>query len=309
MTATESGQGKSQLLTKAAPPHAQKVRFITLWGLAVNLALCCIKFVFGVLGSSQALVADGVHSLSDSVTDISVLIGVQFWSAPPDESHPYGHRRIETLVTVLIGIVLGAVGIGLGYRAVATLQEGHATTPGWVAFAAACISIVAKEWLYRWTVRIGRRIKSSALLANAWHHRSDVLSSVPVVVAVLGTRVWPGWEFLDQIAAVIVSVLILYAAWEIALPAFRHLIDAGASRRERETILAIAASTDGVIAVHGLRTRFLGPELYVDLHVLVDGDLSVSEGHGIAHIVKQRLIEEGPGIVDVLVHVEPAPEG
>lgn len=284
---------------------AREIHRVTLWGLVVNLALCCIKFLFGVLGSSQALVADAVHSLSDSVTDVAVLIGVRFWSAPPDESHPYGHGRIETLITFLIGIALGSVGIGLGYRAVASLHEHHTVSPNWMAFVAACVSIASKEWLYQWNVSVGRRVKSSALLANAWHHRSDALSSVPVAVAVLATRIWPGWGFLDQVATVIVAVLILYAAWEISFPAFRDLVDAGASRKERETILEIASTTKGVLSVHGLRTRHVGPGLHVDLHTLVDGNLSVRQGHDIAAAVKYRLLELGPDVVDVVVHTEP----
>jgi cation diffusion facilitator family transporter len=188
---------------------------------------------------------------------------------------------------------------------VATLQQHQTASPGWVAFAAACASIAGKEWLYRWNVKVGRRIKSSALLANAWHHRSDALSSVPVAVAVLCARIWPEWGFLDHVATVIVSVLILYAAWEISGPAFRHLIDAGATRKERENIVAIALNTEGVTSIHALRTRHVGPGLQVDLHVMVDGNLSVRQGHDIAGAVKRRLIKGGPNIVDVLVHIEP----
>jgi cation diffusion facilitator family transporter len=185
------------------------------------------------------------------------------------------------------------------------LHDQQTASPGWVAFFAACASIAGKEWLYQWNVRVGRRIKSSALLANAWHHRSDALSSVPVAVGVLGARIWPAWGFLDLVATVIVSVLILYAAWEISAPAFRHLVDAGASRKERDRILDIALGTDGVSSIHALRTRYVGPGLQVDLHVLVDGNLSVRGGHDIASAVKRRLIEGGPDIVDVLVHIEP----
>jgi len=305
MTDAGDTQSKTRFAAEPAPAQTQEVRRVTLWGLAINLALCVIKFLVGVVGSSQALVADAVHSLSDSVTDMVVLIGVRFWSAPPDESHPYGHGRIETLITFCIGIVLGAVGIGLGYRAIASLHAQQTTSPGWVAFAAACVSIAGKEWLYQWNVRVGRRIKSSALLANAWHHRSDALSSVPVAIAVLGARIWPAWGFLDLIATVIVAVMILYAAWEVAAPAFRHLIDAGASEKERARICAIALDTDGVRSIHAVRTRYVGPGLLVDLHVMVGGDLSVREGHDIARSVKHRLIDGGPDIIDVLVHIEP----
>ena len=285
--------------------RAREVHRVTLWGLVANLALSALKFVFGVLGSSQALVADAVHSLSDSATDVAVLVGAKFWTAPADAEHPHGHGRIETIITGLIGAVLAGVGIGLGYRAVVTLHHRDFTTPGWIAFATACISIVAKEALYRWTVHVGRRVRSSAVIANAWHHRSDALSSVPVAVAVLGTRIRPDWVFLDHIATVIVAVLILHAAWTITWPALRQLVDAGASDKERQRILALALETEGVRAVHKLRTRHIGLGLQTDLHVLVDPDLTVAQGHAIAGVVKERLLRFGPEVVDVLVHVEP----
>ena len=285
--------------------QAGQVRRVTLWGLVVNLALAAVKFVFGFVGASQALVADAVHSLSDLVTDVAIVVGAGFWSAPADAEHPYGHGRIETLITSAIGIVLGAVGVGLGYRAILTLPQSHESRPGWIAFAAACLSIVAKELLYRWTADVGNRVKSSALVANAWHHRSDALSSVPVAVAVLGTHIWPDWGFLDHIGAVIVSVLILHAAWEITWPALRELVDAGAKEHERQAILKLARGTEGVEAVHKLRTRSIGAGLQVDLHVLVEPELSVREGHAIANVVKERLLSQGPNVIDVLVHVEP----
>jgi cation diffusion facilitator family transporter len=290
---------------RAALGGTREVRRVTLWGLVVNLVLAAMKFVFGVVGASQALVADAVHSLSDSVTDVAVVVGAGFWSAPADAEHPHGHGRIETLITTAIGVLLAAVGIGLGWRALQALHEVHQSRPGWVAFAAACLSIVAKELLYRWTAHVGRRLRSSALVANAWHHRSDALSSLPVAVAVLGTRIWPAWGFLDHIAAVIVSVLILHAAWEITWPALRELIDAGASEQERKAMLTLARQTEGVRAVHKLRTRSIGAGLQVDLHVLVEPELSVRAGHAIAGVVKERLLQHGPNVIDVLVHVEP----
>jgi cation diffusion facilitator family transporter len=282
-----------------------EIRRVTLGGLVVNLVLCVMKFVFGIVGASQALVADAVHSLSDSVTDVTVYFGARLWSAPPDAEHPHGHGRIETLITFFIGIALGIVGCALAYRAVVTLHEQQFASPRWSAFVAACLSIAGKEWLYRWNVRVGRRVKSSAVLANAWHHRSDALSSLPVALAVLGTQIVPHWKFLDHIATVIVAVLILYAAWEITVPAFRQLVDAGAAKKEREEILSIAMEVDGVHSVHALRTRYIGPGLQADLHVLVDPAITVRDGHDIAMTVTHRLREKGPDIIDALVHIEP----
>jgi cation diffusion facilitator family transporter len=285
--------------------QARQVRRVTFWGLVVNLALTAMKFIFGFLGASQALVADAVHGLSDSVTDLAVLIGVRYWSAPADEEHPHGHGRLETLITMGIGVALAVVGLGLIWHALSSLHLRHTMRPGWIAFAAACVSIVGKEALYQWTVHVGRRVRSTALIANAWHHRSDALSSVPVAVAVLGTRIWPAWGFLDQIATVLVSALILHAAWSITWPALAQLMDAGAAEEQRQAIQGLACQTEGVRAVHAVRTRHIGPGLQVDLHVLVEPELTVRQGHDIAGRVKARLLELGPDVVDVLVHVEP----
>ncbi len=288
-----------------AHQYTRDVRRVTVWGLVVNLALAGIKFVCGYYGRSQALIADAVHSLSDTSTDIAVLVGVGYWSAPADVDHPYGHSRIESLISLFIGVMLAAVGLGLAYRAVATLQTPHWGVPGLTALAAACISIVVKEALYRWTVAVSTRTKSSALAANAWHHRSDALSSVPVAVAALGAQLRPSWGLLDNVAAVIVSLLILRAAWHIARPALGQLLDTAANEAERQAILDLALATGGVRGVHALRTRHIGPGLQIDIHIQVDPHLSVSEGHAIAGATKERLLHQGPNVIDALIHVEP----
>ena len=285
--------------------YTRDVRRVTIWGLVINLALAAVKFVFGYFGRSQALIADAVHSLSDTSTDIAVLVGVGYWSAPADVDHPYGHSRIEALVSLFIGVMLGAVGLGLAYRAVATLQTPHWGVPGLSAFATACASIVVKEVLYRWTVAVSTRTKSSALAANAWHHRSDALSSVPVAVAALGAQIRPAWGLLDHVAAVIVSVLILRAAWHIARPALGQLLDTGADEAERQAIRELALGTDGIRGVHALRTRRIGSGLQIDIHIQVDPHLSVREGHAIAGATKKRLLVQGPSVIDALIHLEP----
>jgi cation diffusion facilitator family transporter len=291
------------------PPNTSRertrsVRRVTVVGLLMNLMLAAVKCVMGILGHSQALVADAVHSLSDCLTDLVVIFGAPLWSAPADENHPYGHGRIETLATVIVGIMLGAAGIGIAYNALATLAAPGNSTPGWLAFAGACLSIVVKEGLYQWTVRAGRQVRSTALTANAWHHRSDALSSVPVALAVLGTRINPAWTFLDHVGAIIVALMILQATWHIIHPALDTLVDRGASEKEREKLRNIVGETPGVEAVHALRTRHVGNGLSVDLHVLVEPQLTVSEGHDIAGAVKAGLLEVDD-VVDVLVHIEP----
>lgn len=295
-------------LSPQDPGHVRQVVRVTSFGLAANVSLGLLKLAAGLFASSQALVADAVHTLSDVSTDLAILIGVRYWSLPADEGHPHGHRRVETVITGLISLTLGGLAVGLAYRALTTISEAHLTRPGPIAVAAACLSIVIKEVLYRWTVRVGKRIRSAAVVANAWHHRSDGLSSIPVALAVAGAMIYPSWSFLDHIGAVVVSVFLSRAAWRIASPALRQLVDGGAPERARQLITVITAATPKVERVHAVRTRYLGPGLQVDLHILVDGGLTVREGHDVSEAVKSRLMEEGPDVLDVVVHLEPSEE-
>ena len=281
------------------------LRRVTWVGLFVNLVLSAIKFAAGIFGRSQALVADAIHSLSDLTTDIAVLAGSHYWSRPPDENHPYGHRRLETLVTVFIGVVLIAAGIGIGWKAISTLYQKHIAPPGWIAVLAAFASIACKESLYRWTAITGRRIKSTALAANAWHHRTDALSSLPVLVAVAGARIFPTWSFLDHVGAVVVSIFILHASIKIIWPSLSELIDVGAPIETQRKIRDIALRNKNVLQVHDIRTRFISSSVLVDLHIVVEGSISVREGHNIADDVRDRITQEIPEVLDVIVHVDP----
>ena len=281
------------------------VRKVTWIGLLVNLFLSGLKFVAGFYGRSQALVADAIHSLTDTTTDIAVIAGSHYWDRPPDEDHPYGHRRLETLVSVFIGIMLAAAGAGIGWQALATLHEKHGEPPGWIALLAAMISIVVKEIIYRWTAAAGRRVKSPALAANAWHHRTDAISSLPVLVAVGGAMVFPSWSFLDRVGAAVVSIFILHAAWKIVWPGISELIDVGAPKEIQKHIYTVASKNNRVKEVHKIRTRYISTSIQVDLHIVVDGEISVREGHDIADDVRDRIIEEIAEVVDVVVHVDP----
>ncbi len=281
------------------------VRKITWKGLAVNLLLAGLKFGAGYFGRSHALVADAIHSLSDTMTDLAVIAGSHYWSRPADECHPYGHRRLETLVTVFIGLMLALAGAGIGWHAVSMLAQGPGPPPGWIALAAALVSIVTKEALYRWTAAAGKKSRSPALAANAWHHRSDALSSVPVVIAVGAALVHPAWSFLDLIGAVVVAVFIMHAAFKITWPAISELIDAGAPEEIKKHIAAIAAKTEGVQEVHAIRTRYIGSSIVADLHIVVRGSLSVRDGHSIAEDVRRRIIDKIVEVIDVIVHVDP----
>lgn len=287
--------------------RSEEILRITWVGLGINLVLSAGKIICGWLGKSQAILADGVHSLSDLSTDLAILIGARYWSRPADECHPHGHQRIEAVVTVGIAFILAMVAVGIGYHAIATYAMPHAEAPRWIAFVAACCSIVTKEILYQWTMAVAKRIRSSALIANAWHHRSDAWSSIPAAAAVLGTKISPQWTFLDHIGAVIVSLFILQASWKVAAPAILELTDIGASREKQNLILALAKTIPGISCVHALRSRWSGPGLRIDLHLSVPGTLSVEEGHAISERVKELLLAEGPDVADVIVHLEPCP--
>ena len=280
------------------------IRFAGWIGLLVNLILAAAKLVAGMLGHSQAVVADAVHSLSDTVTDVALILGVRYWSAPADERHPHGHRRFETLITVFIGLMVAAAAVGIGWDAIASFgRPSH--PPSIIALVASLLSIGTKEALYRWSVKVGRATGSSALVANAWHHRTDALSSIPVAIAVAIAMLDHRLAVVDQVGALVVSVFVLHAAFRIIRPALDELVDAGAPRAHRKELERLALDVDGVRAAHALRTRYIGSELPVDVHVEVDADLSVADGFEIARRVKRELLQRGPDVADVFVQIEP----
>jgi len=282
-----------------------KVRRVGWVGLVCNLLLAAAKAAAGIFGHSQAVLADALHSLTDSVTDIAVILGVRFWTAPADEDHPHGHGRVETLVTVFIGLAVGAVAVGMGVEAIRGLRHQPAVAPAGIALVVSLLSIVVKEVLYRWTVRVGHEVGSPALEANAWHHRSDAISSIPAAIAVAVSIIDPEWAVVDRVGAVVVCLLILQASWRILRPAVDQLIDAGAPAADRRRIEKLALEVDGVEAAHAVRTRYVGSKLAVDLHVEVDGGLGVGDGHAIAVAVRGKLIAEGPNVADAVVQIEP----
>jgi cation diffusion facilitator family transporter len=283
---------------------AKQIRFAGWAGLVVNLVLAVIKLAAGWLGHSQAVMADAVHSVTDISTDIVVILGVRYWTAPADEDHPHGHRRLETLVTVFIGLVVAAAAIGIGWDAAGSFGR-PIHPPTTIALAAAVLSIGVKETLYRWTVRWSQKTGSVALAANAWHHRTDALSSIPVAAAVAIAMIDHRFAVVDRIGALVVAVFILHAAIRIIRPALDQLIDAGAPPGQRETLEKLAVEVEGVHSAHALRTRYVGSELAVDLHIEVEPELSVADGYEIANRVKHELMAHGPGVADVMVQIEP----
>ncbi len=281
------------------------VQFVTAVGMILNLVLVFAKAAGGLVFHSQALLADAVHSMSDLATDLAVIFGVKFWTAPPDRSHPYGHGRIETLVSAFIGIALAAVAVGLASDAVGTLRHGSEHGPAGFAFVIAFFSVVSKEVLFRWTRRKAREVRSTAMEANAWHHRSDAISSIPASAAIALAYFFPKLHFVDPVGAIVVSGFILLSAWKIIQPTLLELSEAGVSHEDQAKIYRLAASLPGVIGAHALRTRNAGSAIWADIHIIVDPDMTVREGHDLSHQVRDLLVNSDLNIVDVVVHLEP----
>lgn len=282
----------------------QEIRKVTLIGSVVDLSLGVAKIAAGWLSHSQALVADGIHSLSDLLTDFMVLWAAKHAHAEADEEHPYGHGRIETVATVGLGLALIVVAIGIAYDAVDRLfHPDELLNPGFWALAVAASSVLLKELIYHYTMRAAKKYRSNMLRANAWHSRTDAISSVVVVIGVIGTMA--GLSYLDAVAAVVVAVMIGKIAFDLIWHSIQELMDAGL---EQERVLAIREAimqVDGVVELHELRTRRIGPDALVDVHVLVESRLSISEGHHIAEAVRQKVVEEIDEVSDVMVHVDP----
>ena len=300
-----SGRERVARLRDAAPERYAVIRRVTLVGAAVDLILAVAKVGGGVLAQSQSLVADGVHSMSDLVTDLLVLLAARFARAKPDADHPYGHERIETAATVALGVVLIVIGAGIALDAVQRLfHPEEILVPAWWAMVIAAVSVVLKEAVYRYTLRAARRHRSRLLEANAWHARSDAASSIVVIVGVGGSLL--GLAYLDAMAAVVVSWMIFRMGYRLARRSMEELIDTGLDPDQVEEIRAALTAVDGVRDLHMLRTRQMGPKSLVDVHILLDDPkLSVSEGHQISETARAELIRGFRDIEDVTVHIDP----
>ena len=277
---------------------------ITLWGAAVNIILSVIKIIGGIAGHSQALLADGIHSFSDLISDAMVLIAAKHAGEDADEDHPYGHARYETLGTVALGVLLLAVGAGIGFDAIHRLnQEVIPQLPQPYTLIIAAISIISKEMLYHATKRVATRIKSSLLVANAWHHRSDAISSIIVFIGIGGT--YFNYPFLDEIAALLVALMIAKIGFKLTRQSVQELVDTALSPEQIEQIRQTILSVEDVRQLHMLRTRHMGQNALVDVHIQVAPRLSVSEGHHISEMVENKLKQTFEEINDVTVHIDP----
>ena len=283
-------------------------RSVTLVGALVNALLILLKFLAGVFGRSQALIADAVHSVSDLFTDAVVLLGLRVGQRPPDEGHPFGHARIETLASATVGLALIATALYLGVKAALNIYRHIEYHPTGLAVIGAVVSIALKEGLYHYTVRTGRRIKSQLVVANAWHHRSDALSSVAVLVGVVGARLKPSWHILDSFAALLVSFFIIKVGLEILWNTVREFTDTAPQPEILNKIANCTRNVEGVIDTHDIRVRTSGGLYQMETHIIVDGQLTVAEGHKIAKAVESCLAEEVGDFDRIIVHVDPATE-
>lgn len=287
-----------------AKERDQAMRKTSVVGAIVNLVLTVVKIVFGIIGQSTALVADGVHSLADLSTDLMVWFAAKYSNQPADKEHPYGHARIETAFTVGLGVVLIITAIGIvvdsGQR---LLNPDTLLQPTPIVLLIAAISIIANEGLYQYTMRIARDFNSNLLKANAWHHRSDAISSIVVLIGVAGSLM--GVPYLDAFAALGVAYMIGKIGWDQAWSSIRELIDTGMEPKTAAAVARIIENIEGVQSMHMLRSRRMGDSYLVDVHIEVDERLSVSEGHKIAEYVRFKLIESEKNITNALVHIDP----
>ena len=293
-----------------AKDREKSIYRVTLAGSAVNVVLLVFKFVAGFFGGSAAMIADAVHSLSDFITDVIVLLFVRLSSKPEDSDHDYGHGKYETLATSLIGLALLCVGVMIMYNGVhsivSAVMGNPLPQPGMIALAAALVSIALKEWAYRFTAKVGRECESQAVVANAWHHRSDALSSIGTAVGIGGAiLLGDKWAVLDPIAAVVVSVFIIRTAWQLTKKSAGELLEQSLPAEMEREIETIVAREPMASEVHHLRTRRIGSHIAIEMHLRMPGDISLYESHQHATNIEQELRKRFGASTHIGLHVEP----
>ena len=283
---------------------------VTLMGSVGNLALLIFKLIAGVVGHSSAMIADAVHSLSDFVTDIVVLIFVRISVKPQDASHDYGHGKFETIATFLVGLALMMAAVGIIVPGVQKLilwwNGADLAAPGWIALWAALVSIAVKELLYQMTVRKGKALNSQLMVANAWHHRSDALSSVGAAIGI-GGAIWLGqrWTMLDPLASVVVGLMLMKVVWDLLKTSMNELSEGSLSEETEQEIMEIITAVPGIQQPHNLRTRRIGNRIAIEAHIRMDGGMSLNEAHEQATAVERKLKERFGSSTYVSIHMEP----
>ena len=297
-------------MTVDTSTREKEIYRVTLVGFVVNLILSAAKLAAGILGRSGAMVADAIHSFSDMATDIVVIVFARISSKPKDDGHDYGHGKYETLATIIISLALAAVGIGILSSSIGSirtiLEGGTLPRPGAVALVAAVVSIVAKEILYRYTVRVGRRIDSPSVIANAWHHRSDALSSLGTLAGI-GCAYFLGekWRIADPIAALLVAVFIFKIALDLIRTGLGELLEKSLPADVEQEILSIVTANPEIRSPHNLRTRCIGASIAIEVHVRVDGAMSVAHSHALTVDIEHRLRARFGAGTMIAIHVEP----
>lgn len=298
------------MTTTDTTSREQTITKVTLVGLVVNFVLTAAKLMAGILGHSAAMVSDAIHSLSDFVTDIVVLVFIKISSKGRDKGHDFGHGKFETFATLIIAILLMAVAIGLLVsgieKSIGVIHGDVLPAPKAIALWAAVASIVVKEWLYQYTARVGRKTDCQTVIANAWHHRSDALSSIGSFLGIGGAMLLGRqWTILDPLAGCVISVFIFIAALKIAHPSFSELLEASLPTETEHEIEQIACNVPGVRDLHELKTRRNGPSIIIDAHLVVDPSLTVLEAHNICTETEERLIERFGPATQTSIHIEP----
>ena len=274
--------------------------------IVVNVLLSAIKFVVGVIANSGAMISDAVHSASDVFSTIIVMIGVKISGKDSDNDHPYGHERLECVAAIILATVLAATGIGIGYGAVVKIMAGdyNVEMPGILALVAAVVSIVVKELMFWYTRYYAKQIDSSALMADAWHHRSDSLSSIGALIGIIGARL--GFGIMEPLASVVICIFIEKAAYDIFMDAVNKMVDKSCDDETMEKIKACAMNIPGVENIDLLRTRVFGNKIYVDMEIAADGNKTLDETHAVAERVHNAIEQEFPKVKHIMVHVNPA---
>ncbi len=270
--------------------------------IIANIILGLIKVIAGIIASSNAMIADGVHSFSDVITTFGVIIGLKLSNKPDDKCHPYGHEKIESISALFLAMILFAVAIGIGFGGIVSIINGDVKKPGVLAILAAIISIIVKEWMYFYTIKYAKKLNSSSLRADAWHHRSDSLSSLGALVGIIAARM--GFPIFDSAVAVIISTIIMKVAYDVIQESIGQLIDSSAKEENVREFYSRLKGIDGIRRIDSLKTRQHANKIYVDVEVSVDSILTVEEGHHIAVLIHNS-IEENPLVKHCMVHINP----
>lgn len=279
---------------------------VSVISIAVNMALSVFKLIAGLIAHSSAMVSDAVHSASDVVSTIAVIAGVNISARESDSGHQYGHERMEAIFSILLSVLLFATGLGIGYGAVMKIiggNYGELQAPGRLALVAAVISIAVKEWMFHFTKRAAKKINSTALMADAWHHRSDALSSIGSFAGILGARL--GLPICDPIAGGMICIFIAKAAWDIFYDATNQLVDKSCDESVCSELRELVEKQEGVVSVDDLKTRLFGSKVYVDVEIGADGNLTLYKAHDIAQRVHDNIEQSFPNVKHCMVHVNP----